>query len=54
MNQLLIFLAVFGGILWIGLPGVVFGPLILTLFIAFLHIYEKEYEKLLHSKEEVS
>lgn len=53
MNQLLIFLAVFGGILWLGLPGVIFGPLILTLFFAFLHIYEKEYEKLLHSKKEV-
>lgn len=50
MNQLLIFLSVFGGILWIGLPGVIFGPLIMTLFFAFLHIYEKEYEKLLHRK----
>ncbi|MCA9374385.1 AI-2E family transporter [Candidatus Peregrinibacteria bacterium] len=48
MNQLLIFLAVFGGIGAFGLLGVIFGPLILTFFFAFLHIYEKEYDKVLH------
>jgi predicted PurR-regulated permease PerM len=48
MNQLLTFLAVFGGILAFGLPGVIFGPLILNLFFAFLHIYEAEYDKVLH------
>lgn len=50
MNQLLTFLAVFGGIGVFGLIGVIFGPLILALFFAFLHIYEKEYDKVLHSK----
>lgn len=50
MNQLLTFLAVFGGIWAFGLIGVIFGPLILTLFFAFLHIYEREYDKVLHSK----
>lgn len=48
MNQLLTFLAVFGGIMVFGLAGVVFGPLILNLFFAFLHIYEREYDKVLH------
>ncbi len=48
MNQLLMFLAVFGGIFAFNLIGVIFGPLILTLFFAFLHIYETEYDKLLH------
>ena len=50
MNQLLMFLAVFGGILAFELPGVIFGPLILTLFFAFLHIYESEYDKVLHKR----
>ncbi len=48
MNQLLMFLAVFGGIFAFGLIGVIFGPLTLSLFFAFLHIYETEYDKLLH------
>lgn len=44
MNPLLAFLAVFGGIGLFGLVGVLFGPLILTLFFTFLHIYELEYK----------
>ncbi len=44
-NQLLMFLSVFGGIWMFGLVGVIFGPLILTLFFTFLHIYEIEYAK---------
>lgn len=48
MNQLLMFLAVFGGIFAFNLIGVIIGPLVLTLFFAFLHIYETEYDKLLH------
>jgi predicted PurR-regulated permease PerM len=51
MNQLMTFLAVFGGIMIFGLPGVIFGPLILNLFFAFLHIYESEYDKVLHKQE---
>lgn len=48
MNQLLTFLSVFGGIGLFGLIGVIFGPLILMLFFAFLHIYETEYDRVLH------
>ncbi|MFC1750866.1 AI-2E family transporter [Pseudomonadota bacterium] len=44
-NQLLMFLAVFGGIFTFGLVGVIFGPLILTLFFTFLSIYEMEYKE---------
>jgi predicted PurR-regulated permease PerM len=51
MNQLLTFLSVFGGIWMFGLVGVIFGPLILTLFFTFLHIYEMEYDKLLHPRK---
>ncbi len=47
-NQLLAFLSVFGGIGMFGLVGVIFGPLILTLFFTFLHIYELEYDKVLN------
>jgi len=48
LNPLLVFLAVFGGIGAFGLLGVIFGPLILTLFVTFLHIYELEYKHILH------
>ncbi len=47
-NQLLTFLAIFGGVGVFGLVGVVFGPLILTFFFTFLHIYEMEYDRVLH------
>ncbi len=49
-NQLLTFLAVFGGLLMFGLPGVIIGPLILNLFLTLLHIYEIEYSGVLHRK----
>lgn len=53
LNQLLTFLSVFGGIILFGLIGVIFGPLILMLFFAFLHIYETEYDKILHRNKEI-
>ena len=48
LNPLLVFMAVFGGIGLFGLLGVIFGPLILTIFFTFLHIYELEYKHILH------
>ena len=50
-NQLLTFLAVFGGMIMFGLSGVIFGPLILMLFFTFLHIYELEYDQVLHPRK---
>lgn len=47
LNALLTFLAVFGGITAFGLPGVIFGPMILVLTITLLHIYEMEYQSIL-------
>lgn len=47
LNPLLVFMSVFGGIAVFGLLGVIFGPLILTLFLTFLHIYELEYRDIL-------
>jgi predicted PurR-regulated permease PerM len=46
-NQLLTFLAVFGGLAVFGLIGIIYGPLILNLFFTFLHIYEVEYDNVL-------
>jgi predicted PurR-regulated permease PerM len=43
INPLLTFLTIFGGILAFGLIGVVFGPMLLVLFLTFMHIYELEY-----------
>jgi predicted PurR-regulated permease PerM len=47
LNPLLTFLAVFGGITAFGLPGVIIGPMVLVLFLTFLHIYESEYHAML-------
>lgn len=47
VHPLMTFLAVLGGIMAFGLKGIIYGPLIINLLIAFLHIYEKEYAKVL-------
>lgn len=48
LNPLLAFVSVFGGLLAFGLIGVVFGPMLLVLFLTFLHIYELEYSDMLN------
>jgi predicted PurR-regulated permease PerM len=52
MNQLLTFLAVIGGLWYFGLAGVIFGPLILNIFLTLLSIYESEYDNVLHPHDE--
>jgi len=47
VHPLLTFLSVFGGIMTFGLQGIIYGPIILNLLLAFLHIYELEYAKVL-------
>lgn len=47
MHPLLTFLVVLGGIFLFGLKGIIFGPLILSLTITILHIYQMEYEDML-------
>jgi predicted PurR-regulated permease PerM len=47
VHPLLTFLAVLGGIFAFGLKGIIYGPIILNLLLAFLHIYELEYAKVL-------
>lgn len=47
MHSLATFLVVLGGILVFGLKGIIYGPIILTLTITIIHIYEKEYKEIL-------
>lgn len=44
---LLTFLVVLGGVIVMGLKGVLVGPLVLMILMAFLEIYESEYKKIL-------
>jgi len=50
VHPLLTFLAVLGGVFAFGPKGIIYGPIILNLLLAFLHIYELEYAKVLSSK----
>jgi len=47
LHPFAVMLVIFGGILAFGFKGIIFGPFILTLTLAFLHIYELEYEDIL-------
>lgn len=47
MHPLATFLVVLGGIFIFGLKGIIFGPLILSLAVTIIHIYELEYKELL-------
>lgn len=49
VHPLLTFLAVLGGVFAFGPKGIIYGPIILNLLLAFLHIYELEYAKVLQS-----
>jgi predicted PurR-regulated permease PerM len=45
MNSLLVFLSLLGGILGFGAPGILYGPLIMTLFLAVAQLYETRYQQ---------
>lgn len=49
MHPLATFLVVLGGLFLFGLPGVVFGPLVLSLTVTIVHIYRLEYREILES-----
>lgn len=49
VHPLLTFLSVLGGFFAFGPKGVIYGPIILNLLLAFLHIYEREYAKVLRT-----
>lgn len=45
MNSLLVFVSLLGGILGFGAPGILYGPLIMTLFLALAQLYETRYQQ---------
>lgn len=47
IHPLLTFITIFGGIFVFGVSGVIIAPYILSLLLAFIHIYELEYKKVL-------
>lgn len=47
LHPLAVLLVILGGIFVFGFKGLIFGPLVLTLTLAFLHIYKLEYQGIL-------
>jgi predicted PurR-regulated permease PerM len=45
MNSLLVFVSLLGGMLGFGTPGILYGPLIMTLFLALAQLYETRYQQ---------
>ncbi len=47
LHPLAVMIMILGGALMFGLKGIILGPIILTLTIAFLHIYKTDYQHIL-------
>jgi predicted PurR-regulated permease PerM len=45
MNNLLVFLSLLGGIIGFGAPGLIYGPLIMTLFLTLVQLYQTRYQQ---------
>ena len=45
MNNLLVFLSLLGGIMGFGMTGLVYGPLIMTLFLTLVQLYQTRYQQ---------
>jgi predicted PurR-regulated permease PerM len=43
MNPLLVFIGILGGLKLFGILGIIYGPLIMTIFFTLLEIYRLEY-----------
>lgn len=52
LNPLALLIMILGGTLVFGLKGLIFGPLVLTLTLSFLHIYQLEYRRILQTTNE--
>jgi predicted PurR-regulated permease PerM len=50
LHPLAVLLVLLGGAFAFGLKGLLFGPFVLTLALAFLHIYALEYRSVLHKE----
>ncbi len=44
MNPLLVFIVILGGIKLFGIPGIIYGPLIMTVFLTLAEIYRLQYK----------
>jgi predicted PurR-regulated permease PerM len=45
MNNLLVFLSLLGGIMGFGMTGLLYGPLIMTLFLTLVQLYQTRYQQ---------
>ena len=45
MNSLLVFIGILGGLKLFGILGIIYGPLIMTIFLTLAEIYRLEYKK---------
>jgi predicted PurR-regulated permease PerM len=45
MNSLLVFVSLLGGIMGFGVLGLIYGPLIMTLFLALVQLYQTRYQQ---------
>jgi predicted PurR-regulated permease PerM len=45
MNSLLVFLSLLGGIMGFGVAGLLYGPLIMTLFLTLVQLYQTRYQQ---------
>jgi len=43
IHPLLVFLAVFGGLVWMGVSGILVGPVLVAFFLALYTIYERDF-----------
>ena len=48
MNSLLVFIGIIGGIKLFGILGIIYGPLIITIFLTLAEIYRQEYKEKEH------
>lgn len=51
IHPLILFFAIFGGILVFGFWGIIYGPLIIAVALTLLEVYEKEYNCLLYGED---
>jgi predicted PurR-regulated permease PerM len=52
LSTFYVFLAIVGGIKYFGLPGILYGPLILGFAGVMLYIYQVEFRRMLEGEEE--
>ena len=50
MNSLLVFVSLLGGIVGFGVRGLIYGPLIMTLFLALVQLYQTRYQQSIASR----